>query len=390
MIANVWPEHTHLEETISTLKFATRMMKVSNEAIVNIQLDPHLLIKRYEKEVRDLKQELAMHDTLANRGRINYDQYSQDQQKQIAQSTYSYLNGDIEEFQDINSLRMVREIFHQIRYSYRKLKQQVDAIQRQEETDGKKSQEQFATKSSKESKPQEASPEKEPEKQAEEGEEEEQKEETPQKTKRALIDKQFLEYKSEAEDGRKLEQGIIGYRKDMKEKRQLIKNLTAMINGTKAEMDKIRERLDQKQEEKKHQIKDEFGMGEEEQYEEIIDEEELNLLKEMKDMKKHYKETFEKLKALKGDVSDIQLNIDNLKQQLIVSFENWFAEEFEPPQEGAYDESIMIGGAATKTAFKGFEQPAEEEIDSDALAFIRAKKKVDTLHKAKRMERQHR
>lgn len=55
MIANIWPEPTHLEETVSTLKFATRMMRVSNEAIVNIQLDPHLLIKRYEKEVRDLK-----------------------------------------------------------------------------------------------------------------------------------------------------------------------------------------------------------------------------------------------------------------------------------------------------------------------------------------------
>jgi kinesin family member 6/9 len=55
MVANIWPEPSHLEETVSTLKFATRMMRVSNEAIVNVQLDPHLLIKRYEKEVRDLK-----------------------------------------------------------------------------------------------------------------------------------------------------------------------------------------------------------------------------------------------------------------------------------------------------------------------------------------------
>jgi len=42
MIANVWPEPTHIEETISTLKFATRMMRVSNEAIVNVVLDPAL------------------------------------------------------------------------------------------------------------------------------------------------------------------------------------------------------------------------------------------------------------------------------------------------------------------------------------------------------------
>ena len=79
MIANIWPEASHIEETISTLKFATRMMRVSNEAIVNVSLDKHLMIKRYEKEIRDLKQELAMHDTLKNRGRITYDQYTPDQ-----------------------------------------------------------------------------------------------------------------------------------------------------------------------------------------------------------------------------------------------------------------------------------------------------------------------
>ena len=52
------------------------MMKVKNEAMVNQITDPTLQIRRYEKEIRDLKQELAMHDTLANRGRVNYDAYS--------------------------------------------------------------------------------------------------------------------------------------------------------------------------------------------------------------------------------------------------------------------------------------------------------------------------
>ncbi len=69
MIANVWPEQEHLEETISTLKFGTRMMKVNNEPTVNIKLDPQRLIKKYQKEIRDLKQELAMHNVLANRAR---------------------------------------------------------------------------------------------------------------------------------------------------------------------------------------------------------------------------------------------------------------------------------------------------------------------------------
>lgn len=70
MIANIWPEEAYLEETISTLKFAGRMMKVQNDPIVNELQDPALLLKKYVREVRDLKQELSMHDTLASKGKV--------------------------------------------------------------------------------------------------------------------------------------------------------------------------------------------------------------------------------------------------------------------------------------------------------------------------------
>jgi len=55
MIANIWPEADHLEETISTLKFATRMMKVANEVTIQLKLDPTVLLKKYEKEIKELK-----------------------------------------------------------------------------------------------------------------------------------------------------------------------------------------------------------------------------------------------------------------------------------------------------------------------------------------------
>jgi len=55
MVANVQCVKSHIEETISTLKFATRMMKVKNTAQVNTVVDPHLRIKRLEKEMRDLR-----------------------------------------------------------------------------------------------------------------------------------------------------------------------------------------------------------------------------------------------------------------------------------------------------------------------------------------------
>ena len=67
MIANVWPEEDYLEETISTLKFASRMANVQNEAVINEVQDPHLLLKRYQKQVTELRQELFMHDELATK-----------------------------------------------------------------------------------------------------------------------------------------------------------------------------------------------------------------------------------------------------------------------------------------------------------------------------------
>ena len=129
MIANVWPEPDHIEESISTFKFATRMMKVANKAIVNVHQDPSMLIKRYEREIRDLKQELAMHDTLANRGKINYDPYPPEAQYEIQQQAQGFLDGSIEDIEEITSLRQVRELFYQMRLMYRKLEQNARVLQ---------------------------------------------------------------------------------------------------------------------------------------------------------------------------------------------------------------------------------------------------------------------
>jgi len=63
------------------------MMKITNEATVNTMMDPALQVKRLEKEIRDLKQELAMHDTLSNRGRINYAAYNNQKQAEIQEIT---------------------------------------------------------------------------------------------------------------------------------------------------------------------------------------------------------------------------------------------------------------------------------------------------------------
>ena len=48
--------------------------------------------------------------------------------------------------------------------------------------------------------------------------------------------------------------------------------------------------------------------------EEIIDEEELIMLKEMKDLKRNYRDNFSKLKGVKSDINSLQNNINTSKE----------------------------------------------------------------------------
>lgn len=125
LIANISAEGRNLEETVSTLRFATRMMRVSTKATVNEVIDPLALVQVLQKQVRDLKQELAMHDTLANRGApVHYDPYTPEQQAEVAALVRAYVSGIVPEI-DVESVRHMREIMTQFRSLVIQLQQQV-------------------------------------------------------------------------------------------------------------------------------------------------------------------------------------------------------------------------------------------------------------------------
>lgn len=52
-----------------------------------------------------------MRDNLANRGRVKYDDYTAEERNGIKQLTMQYLNGEIDEIQQMDSLKMIKEIF---------------------------------------------------------------------------------------------------------------------------------------------------------------------------------------------------------------------------------------------------------------------------------------
>uniref|UniRef100_A0A3Q1JRE2 Kinesin motor domain-containing protein n=1 Tax=Anabas testudineus TaxID=64144 RepID=A0A3Q1JRE2_ANATE len=60
MIATMAADKRNLDESISTCRFAQRVALIKNEAVLNEELDPALLIERLKREIQSLKEELAM------------------------------------------------------------------------------------------------------------------------------------------------------------------------------------------------------------------------------------------------------------------------------------------------------------------------------------------
>ncbi|MED6255379.1 Kinesin- protein 6, partial [Ataeniobius toweri] len=60
MIATIAVDKRNLDESISTCRFAQRVALIKNEAVLNEELDPALLIARLKREILSLREELAM------------------------------------------------------------------------------------------------------------------------------------------------------------------------------------------------------------------------------------------------------------------------------------------------------------------------------------------
>ncbi|NXS34254.1 KIF6 protein, partial [Pomatostomus ruficeps] len=60
MIATLAMDRRNLDESISTCRFAQRVALIKNEAVLNEEIDPRLMIIQLKKEIQDLKDELAL------------------------------------------------------------------------------------------------------------------------------------------------------------------------------------------------------------------------------------------------------------------------------------------------------------------------------------------
>ncbi|CAM9282833.1 unnamed protein product, partial [Heterosigma akashiwo] len=120
LLACVWGEAAHLEETTSTLRLAARMMRVQNESFAVEVLDPYETIKKQERALRDLRQELLMHDALAERSGVGYDPLTPEQQQALRARAEAYVAAAPEGEEDLldpalQSVRQIKELCRQFK-----------------------------------------------------------------------------------------------------------------------------------------------------------------------------------------------------------------------------------------------------------------------------------
>lgn len=123
MIACIWGESTHLEETVSTLRLASRMMRVTNETSAVETVDTAVLLKKQEKIIAALKQELLMHDALVERTGVVYDPYTPEQQTEVSDLIERYVEAAEREEENVLSIRSYRQMLEICRQFKKKLLQ---------------------------------------------------------------------------------------------------------------------------------------------------------------------------------------------------------------------------------------------------------------------------
>jgi len=369
------------------------MMRVTNEPTVNVHLDDKMLLKKYEREIKDLKQELAMHDTLAGRSRVQYEDYTPDEQRELEVQVKAYLEGDIPQL-EVVSLRMVVEAFG----IFRKLHQglQKDLAERpyaaaeqtgQEGTGGVgpssspqpevQGADQFDDEEGKGFSVGEAPLGSRPVGEDEgipaaEGDDEQRAAGADQTQLQGdaaekAPDKQTVFSEWKAKEGKPLEEDFDANRQQLKEKKQELKDTMQVVNVKKKEIDEAKEKVQRKQAEK-----DQQGDADTD----VVDEEYFALIRNLKELKQAYRDAFESHKVVKREVMQIEHNMQMCKQNLVASFEEYYEQKYRHLTQA--DRVVDDGRAGeaydSQEQFDLLEADRLEQQHPDALAFYKAKK----------------
>ncbi|KAJ8276998.1 hypothetical protein GJAV_G00070270 [Gymnothorax javanicus] len=390
LVANIYGEEAQIEETLSTLRFATRMKCVRTDPAINEHVDPLLQIKRLQKEIQLLRQELSLQDTLANRSRMSYGSLTETQVAEIQSQVQRYLDGALDEI-NIVSIRQVKEVFVQfklaVQHHEQKIRNEIENFALGEtalgtqsaanlkgsnatlgEVDGPsvgggvaapldKNRNQSAhrakTKKGKELNRKEgaASPAllKEPEAstsrinplvmsqkdmESQEPEMQNQDSQGPQAGERENIRPDSPPPKATAFEDFKVERGseinrILKENKSvLVQRRRRLRELTDGVNAAKREIDHTSAEL---QRQREHSQRNGRFMSAEGDL--VLEEAELTLLLKLQELKGRYRQQHQELRNTKAEVNYCEHLVDQCRARLFSEFESWYNESFLIPEE---------------------------------------------------------
>ncbi|CAK8673389.1 unnamed protein product [Clavelina lepadiformis] len=421
MIANVYGDFPQLDETISTLRFAMRMKCVPVEPAVNEHYDPWLLVRELDANIKHLKQELDMHNTLANRAQVSYSSLSDGQMNDIKKQVRLFLEGKTSEI-DVTSLHQIGAIFTQFRSVVLEMERDINQQYKNkflllDKSDSDAmlavqkaglplddhgnyagtsetaftvvpiaTQQATAAPASKQKQQPPASPKRKsgkksrgggsptgrgpasPSPQAEpgakpaksgatqpsvqlattDGAESTKKEESfptdsvteEKKTSRPSTPptrpQAFEEFKKER--GQEINRILNENKTILMSKKRIVRDLAHAVNATKHMIDGTRVALERKKNERMEQ-----GEFVNEEGETVIDEEEFQLISQLKNLKQTYRHDYDELRNVKTEVEYCQKLVDQCRQKLVQEFDAWYNDSF---MQDNHETSASVGYGA--------------------------------------------
>jgi len=135
LVACTWPEDQHAEETVSTCRFASRVMTLKTRAVVNESKDPRVVNKKLERRITELERELAMANTFAERGAINYGPVGEVERQELDEKVRAYLDAEsanadelpMESIRDVvETFRLFKKAHGEVKAELQKTKDELD------------------------------------------------------------------------------------------------------------------------------------------------------------------------------------------------------------------------------------------------------------------------
>uniref|UniRef100_A0A8C1ENL7 Kinesin-like protein n=1 Tax=Cyprinus carpio carpio TaxID=630221 RepID=A0A8C1ENL7_CYPCA len=306
LVANIYGEAAQIEETLSTLRFATRMKCVQTKPSINEHVDPVLQVRRLEKEIQFLKEELSMCNTLTNRVGVSNEILSERQVEEVRSQVQRYLSGLLDEI-PVNTI-VCTSILQILKYKLMsRASLTVLQVQGSVGAVGEVESCGYGLGLAKSSQKHQrntmninvklnvflSSP--------------------PPKTEA------FEDFK--AERGSEINRILKENKAVLSERTTQLRILTDVINTTKRDLDYITYELRQFRERKQGQFVSAEG-------EPVLEEAELSLVMQLKELKNRYRQAYEDFRSTKTEVSYCQHLVNQCRTRLLTEFERWYNESF--------------------------------------------------------------